>query len=226
MTAPAVEVGDSWTFDRTIERGTEHLSHRRITLRIERIDETAMLVRAQPGRAPEAYEDYRVGLDWSQARVLDGVLTETGRPFKFPMVPGDSWTVDFSQAEQHEGQTNTHWNVTYEVVGWTVVTTPAGTFRALEIKEAGSIEAERAAPQVRATTLLATTKRKIKSSGKNDVRHQSIHNMVYGEFYYVPSIKYYVKSFEEQYNADNVRTGWDEDALVAFRPGVLATPHR
>lgn len=156
--------------------------------------------------------------------MLDGQPAVTGRPFKFPMAPGDLWTVEFHQAELHEGQTNSHWRVTYQVIGWTDVTTPAGTFLALEIRETGSTEAEKTIPQMVTATAVATHSKTTKPGRAKRALRQIIRNTVYGEFYYVPSIKYYVKYFQEEYNADNIRTGRDEDVLISFKPGVAAAP--
>ena len=122
VTAPAFVVGDEWTFDRTKEMGTTRFVRSRIDLRVDRVDGDAMLVGVKPDGAPADYEDHRLSLDWSQSRVIGGQPTVTARPFRFPMAPGDSWTVEFRQAEVHDGQTNTHWRATYTVVGWTDVT--------------------------------------------------------------------------------------------------------
>ena len=115
--------------------------------------------------------------------------------------------------------------MTYQVVGWTEVTTPAGTFRALALQEAGSVEAERSIPQIVATPVLGARKRTPKPAKAKPAPRQTIRNTVYGEWYYVPSIKYYVKFFEEQYNADNIRTSRQEDVLVSFKPGAASAPH-
>jgi hypothetical protein len=224
VTAPVLEVGDSWVFDRTEDRGNERLSHRRVSLRVDRIDENVMLIGARSTGAPAPAQGYRVGLDWTQTRVIDGQPAVTGRPFKFPMARGDSWTVEFRQAELHDGQTNTHWRVTYEVTGWKDVTTPAGTFQALQIKETGSTEAEWSIPQLAATPVFGAHKTTTKPRGAKRALRQIVRNTMYGEFYYVPSIKYYVKYFQEQYNADNLRTGRDEDVLVSFKTGGSTQP--
>jgi hypothetical protein len=225
VTAPTFVVGDEWVFERNMERRPGQVTHRRVDLRINRIDENVMLVRAKSSGASEPYEDYRVAPDWTQSRVLDGQLAVTGRPFKFPMAPGDSWTVEFRQAELHDGQTNTHWNVIYQVVGWTDVTTPAGTFRALQIKETGSTEAEKTIPQTVSATTGANHRHPAKRDQAKRLLSQAIKNTVSGEIYYVPSIKYYVKYVQEQYDADNVRTGRDEDVLVSFKPAPVSPPH-
>lgn len=61
--APAFVVGDNWVFDRTITREAERFVRRRVDLRVNRIDETVMLVRAKSGGTSAPYQDYRVGLD-------------------------------------------------------------------------------------------------------------------------------------------------------------------
>jgi hypothetical protein len=40
----------------------------------------------------------------------------------------------------------------------------------------------------------------------------------YAEFYYVPEIKNYAKSVEEQYNTDNVRLTRLSRVLIAYKP--------
>ncbi|HEY2048581.1 MAG TPA: hypothetical protein VGH03_04515 [Caulobacteraceae bacterium] len=225
VAAPTLTVGDEWVFDRTRETGPTHFARSRIDLRVNRIDDDAMLVGFKPDGSRVDYLDHRIALDWVQTRVIDGQETVTGRPFNFPMQPGKSWTMEFREAELHDGQSNTHWNVTYRVVGWTDVTTPAGTFHALEIKETGSTEAERIIPQVARTAAVATTIRTTTAGRTQRALRQVIHNTVYGEFYYVPSIKYYVKYFEEQYNADKVLTLRVEDMLASYKPGASAPPH-
>jgi hypothetical protein len=219
--APSFAVGDEWVFDRTKEMGTSRFQRGRIDLRVDRIDDGAMLVGIKVDGAPGDYQDHRLALDWVQSRLIDGQETVTGRPFNFPMEPGKSWTLEFRQAELHDGQTNTHFNLTYRVVGWTDVTVPAGTFHALEIKENGSTEAERLIPQMASTAAIATPAGAATIGQTQRAARQIIRNTVYGEFYYVPSIKYYVKFFEEQYNGDNIRTSRQEDALVSFKPSAL-----
>lgn len=136
------------------------------------------------------------------------------------MAPGDSWKVEFTLPEAHGGQANAHWDLAYKVVGWTDVTTPAGTFHALEIKETGSTEAELIIPQAAAAAAVATPDGGATIARTQRAGRRLIRNTVYGETYYAPSIKYYVKFFEEQYNSDNVRTGRREDTLVSFKPGA------
>lgn len=223
--APTFTVGDEWVFDRTREIGNSRFNRSKVDLRIDRIDDDSMLVGIKPDGAPVDFTDHRVALDWTQSRMIDGQETVTGKPFKFPMAAGKSWTMEFRQPEMHDGQLNTHWNVTYRVVGWADVTTPAGTFHAVEIKETGSTDAERIIPQMATAAAVATP------SGATTVGHtqrtlrQIIHNTVYGELYYVPSIKYYVKFLQEQYNSDNVLTLRDEDVLTSYKPGATPAPH-
>jgi hypothetical protein len=225
VAAPTMVVGDEWVFDRTRETGASHFTRNRVDLRVDRVDGDTMLVGFKPDGAPIEYQDHRVALDWVQTRVIDGHETITGHPFNFPMESGKSWTMEFRQAELHDGQTNTHWNVTYRVVGWTDVTTPAGTFHALEIKETGSTEAERLIPSVAATAAVATPTGAATMGRTQRALRQIVHNTVYGEFYYVPSIKYYVKCLEEQYNTDNILTLRTEDDLASFKPGASSPPH-
>jgi hypothetical protein len=222
VTAPAFVVGDEWTFDRTKEMGTTRFVRSRIDLRVDRVDGDAMLVGVKPDGAPADYEDHRLSLDWSQSRVIGGQPTVTARPFRFPMAPGDSWTVEFRQAEVHDGQTNTHWRATYTVVGWTDVTTPAGTFHALEIKQSGVAEGEKLIPQMATAAAVATPNGAATVGTTQRAARRAMHNTLYGEWYYAPAIKYFVKYVQEQYE-DNVRVERDEDIISSFKSGSAGT---
>jgi hypothetical protein len=218
--APAFAVGDEWVFDRTNERGTTNFRQSRVDLRVNRVDDDAMLLGVKPDGAPTDYQDHRIALDWSQSRVIDGQLTVTGRPFRFPMAPGDSWTLEFRQAELHDGQTQTHWRETYTVVGWVDVTTPAGAFHTLEVKMTGSADAMIPVPQAAAAAAVATPQGAMTVGRTQRAGVRPIHMTVYGEFYYAPTVKYFVKSVQEQYNTENIRTQRDTDILASFKPAA------
>ncbi len=116
-------------------------------------------------------------------------------------------------------QTFAHFHETYRVVGWETVTVPAGVFRALKIEENGMADARIASPATATSAAVATP-----SGGATMAMTQRAHEGVvrvitYAAFYYVPGIKYYVKSVQEQYDSDNVRMSRDTDALVSFKPG-------
>jgi hypothetical protein len=215
--APSLKVGDTWVFERTHEQGTTGFSDQRIDLTIDRVNSDTMLVGIKRDGAPNAFEDHMSGVDWSQRRMVGGQETITGRPFSFPLKIGDSWTADYADPQRHGLQTYAKFHTTYRVVGWEDITVPAGTFHALKVEANGTGDAQLSAPAAAATAAVADPSGGTTIAHTQRARTGVAHFITYAEFYYVPDIKYFVKSVEEQYNANNVRTTRDTQTLVSFK---------
>ena len=214
---PAFKAGDTWVFDQTDEHGQTGFQQRRVDLAIERLDDETMMLGIKLDGAPTAFEDHLVGTDWSQRRVVDGQETTTTRPFSFPMAVGQTWTIDYVDTTRRGPQTSDHVHRTYKVVGWEDVTVPAGTFHALKVEargvDKGTIEvAASAASAAVAGSGGATTMSHTQRGGAGTLTRAT-----YAEFYYVPALKNYAKSIEEQYDTDNVRVSRETRLLVSFK---------
>lgn len=104
------------------------------------------------------------------------------------------------------------------MVGWEDETVPAGAFHTLKIEANGTAEGRVATAASVVSGAVAN------SSGATTISHVErphagvVHVITYAAFYYAPEIKYFVKSIDEQYNSDNVRTSRDTWALVSFKP--------
>jgi hypothetical protein len=218
--APAFQVGDSWVFDDTVEKGTAGFGQQRVDLVIERLDESTMLVGLKPDGSPVAFEDHVLGPDWSQRRLVDGEETVTTRPFSFPMTVGQTWSVDYVDPTRRGNQVSDHVRRHYKVVGWADVTVPAGVFHALKVEARGVDEAVIQAP----TT--AVVGAAVSGGGTTSITHTQrggqavLTRVTYAEFYYVPKLKNFVKSVEEQYNNDNVRVIRQTRVLVSYKPAT------
>lgn len=218
--APALKVGDAWVFDEVNERGTTGFNQRRLDFLVERLDGETMAIGVKPDGAPTNYEDHIVGADWSQRRMVDGHNMVTTRPFEFPMKIGQKWTVDYVDPLRRGNQLSAHIHRTYTVAGWQDVTVPAGSFHAIKVVADGVDEAQVEVPAMAGTASVAG------SGGATSVAHAQrggVGKVVRGthaELYYVPSVKYLVRSIEEQYNADNVRVSRMTLNLVSFKPGA------
>lgn len=216
--APDIKPGDTWLFDRATERGTSGFADQHLDLKVERVDGDTMVVGIKLDGAPVDFQDHLLGSDWSERRMIDGQQTTTGRPLSFPLEIGKNWESDYSDPERHGLQTSAEHHETYKVVGWEDVTTPAGTFHALRIDSDDKVKAQIMGASGAVGGALAT------SDGSTVVAHteKSGPHVVYGEvrssFYYVPSTKYWVKSVEEVYDSDNIRTKRETDVLLSFKP--------
>ncbi|MDQ2860458.1 MAG: hypothetical protein M3T55_06985 [Pseudomonadota bacterium] len=217
VSAPNLQPGDTWVYDRTQEDGTSTFSEKRIDLKIERVGTDTLVEGIKADAAPTDYEDHIAGVDWSQRRIVDGQETVTGRPFSFPLVIGKTWTADYVEPRQYGLQTFARFHTVYKVVGWEDVVVPAGTFRALKVEANGTIEARMAPAAAAVSGGMVTPSGGTAVAQTARVPAKTVYALEYSEFYYVPAVKYYVKSVEDQYNSDNVRTRRVTETLVSFK---------
>jgi hypothetical protein len=215
--APTVKAGDSWVFNHLTERGTTGFDQERRSLSVERVDDDSMIVGVKPDGSPRAPEDLKVGLDWVQTRTVNGAQIVIGQAFSFPLTVGKTWTVDFTDPTQRGRQSETHVKRTYKVIGWEDVTVPAGTFHALKIEDRGTLDARVSIPAAAAGAVTAG------GGGSTAVTHiqkaasGETHETIYGLVYYVPAVKYFVKTLDEHYSADEVRVSRETEELVSFK---------
>ncbi len=223
VAAPDLKAGDSWVFDRAHEQGTTGFSQRRLLLRIERVGTDTMVLGIKEEGAPKDFEDHLMGVDWSQRRLFGTEDTVTGRPFEFPLAIGATWSIDYVDPRRLGTRTSAHIHSVHKVVGWEDVTTPAGTFRALKIEANGTEEDQFVVPSVAVSGSTASP-----ISGATSIAHAQRggtgvqHVILYAALYYVPDVKYFVKTIEEVYNSENVRISRDTQTLVSFKPAQPA----
>lgn len=215
--APAFKIGDSWVYDQTTEKGQTGFAQMRLDLVIERLEGDSMMVGLKRDGAPTAFEDQEVGTDWSHRRLVDGQGTATTRPLTFPMTVGQSWTIDYVDTTRRGAQTSNHVHRTYTVIGWEDVTVPAGTFHAIKVVAKG---VDKATLEVAST---AATGAVVGSGGATTVAHTQrggigeLTRATYAEFYYVPELKNFAKSIEEQYTPDEVRVIRETQTLASYK---------
>ena len=217
VAAASFKAGDTWAYDRTVERGTTGFSSERIAIQIEQVRGDTLVVGVKKDGAPGAFEDHIAGCDWSQRRMVDGEETTTSRPFNFPMAVGKTWKADFVDPNRSGLQLSAHFKITYKVTGWEDVATPAGTFRALRVEGTGSVEAKMAPS---ASVIVGATASPGDATTISHSQVSGAHTAYFTTFSaldYVPSVKYYVKSVEEQYNSENVRIRRSTDVLASFK---------
>jgi hypothetical protein len=215
--APVFKVGDSWVYDQTTEKGPTGFGQVRLDFVVERLEGDTMMVGVKTDGAPTAFQDHEVGTDWSQRRVVDNQNTVTTRPLTFPMFVGQSWTIDYVDTTRRGAQTSAHVHRTFTVVGWEDVTVPAGTFHAIKVVAKGVDNGTLEVPNSAVAGTVAG------AGGATTVAHtqrggtRTITRATYTEIYYVPELKNWVKTIEEQYNTDNVRTTRTTLTLVSYK---------
>jgi len=220
VSSPALKAGDAWVFDDIEEKGTTGFAEHRLDLVIESVGGETMTVGIKPDGAPTAFQDHLVGADWSQRRLLNGQQSVTTQPFRFPMAKGQKWTVDFNDPTRRGNQLSAHIHRTYTVAGWVDVSVPAGHFRALEVVADGVDEAMVQMPATASASAMAVPGGSASISTAQRGGIGKLVRSTHAELYYVPGVKNYVKSVEEQYNTDNVRVMRHTQNLVSFTPAT------
>ncbi len=212
--APTFEPGDSWTYEIVKNvRGTLRTGHETMTL--TRVDDHLLSIETRPAGSDAPGREMLANPDWSRTRSVDGKLTTVNRPLLFPLGPGKSWSIDFTEntpADRRHSRERIE--MTYRVAGWEEVTVPAGTFRTLRIEGEGKwtvelppntlTQAGRGADGSRVVTMTRQGNRLF--SGRQLFT-----------YWYVPEVHRWVRSEEDTYDNNGVRTEQTTAALESFK---------
>jgi hypothetical protein len=82
--APELKPGDSWVFDRSVQRGASGFSDQLLDIKVESVGADTLTVGIKMDSAPGDLEAQRIGADWSQRRLISEERTTTARLSLFP----------------------------------------------------------------------------------------------------------------------------------------------
>lgn len=217
--APELAPGDTWTYaEENPSPQGQRTSHTLMTL--VRADKDGILVTVQPAGSPGPSSERLMGPDWSRVRSVNGRQTVVNQPLQFPLAPGKTWRVAYTEfAPGDRRHTREGWDMTMRVTGWESVDVPAGTFRALKIEGVGTWTADTPASVVVARGR-APNGAEIASARRN--AGTTVSGRYFKTFWYVPEVHRWVKSEEDYFSSNGVRSGHSTADLEAF---TLANPH-
>jgi hypothetical protein len=157
-----------------------------------------------------------VGRDWSRFRNINGKEEVVNRPFLFPLEPGKSWEIEYTEDHPNKEHKKEQINHHYIVIGWEDVDVPAGHFTAIKVESEGKWKAE-LEPSIKVgSSSQANRNGSTVVMQSQKVTPQTTTGRLYKAFWYVPEIKRHVKSIEEYYNAGGVRSERYTDELESF----------
>jgi hypothetical protein len=218
--APALKPGDSWTYVDTVETAPNgwRQTHDEIVLTRTTSDHIYFEVR-QAGTT-QAANEVVAGADWSRSRNVNGTETTVNQPLSFPLSNGKTWEVKYTEAHPNVKHASETSDSHFKVVGPETIEVPAGKFNAIKIEAEGDWTAE-SAPMAAAmggtivnqagTTVIAQTRRAAPTTSTG---------RIYKAFWYVPEIGRWVKSVEEYYGSNGVRTQRFTSELESFKPAA------
>lgn len=175
---------------------------------VENVHENGLIVAIREPGSNSPFRRIRVPLDLSRTESINGIDLVISRPLRFPLTSGSTWEVSFVDRNPYVERT-VIWTKQYVVVGIEDIKTSAGTFTAFKIEMNGA----RTVP---------TEKTLGDLSGDNE-RHRpkldptQTSARLFAEYWYAPAAQRLVKSVEETYDFNGLRTDKITTELMAFK---------
>ena len=215
---PVLQPQDTWTFRRTTETQQEPWRQVHFVGTVLRYSGNTMLMQNKEMDSPAPPREFLIDSDWSVFRSLAGKETVVHRPFTFPMSLGKTWDLEFT--DDHPNNKNHKFEtrkLKYRVVGWEDVEVPAGKFKALKIEADGSWTGEIAPRTTASIANQAGAQGTTAVAQTVNVRAETVTGRLYQAYWYAPNVKREVKSVEENYDTNGVRSARWTNELESYK---------
>jgi hypothetical protein len=220
---PTFSPEDSWIYHQTIQKG-DKVEANNAEISVVRSDDQDLLVSVKAVGSTRPPVEVMFKPDWAKFRSVNGVETVVSRPLAFPLTLGKSWNVNYTENNPNPRHVREEIDITYKVVGWEDVTTPAGAFKALKIEGKGNWVADSPA-RVQTNSVLAKQGVAVAQSSQNVVQGpQRTTGRIYRVVWYVPEVKRWVKSRDETLAASGQVSDSEESELATFHLPPAAPP--
>lgn len=198
---PKLYEGDKWTYNIKIDQTLGGSTSRKWELAIVRAGSSNVVMARKPTDSNLPPQEFAVAPDWSRSASINGKLTTTLKNFDFPIKPGKSWDVSFTEDKPNDKVKLTKRSFQYKVIGWEDVKVPAGTFKALKIEADGDWYNEFLPVNAVAGSRVESgaTGNSIVMQSRNAVTPEPMSGKYYKAFWYAPEVKREVKSIEETF---------------------------
>lgn len=217
--APKLSPGDTWNYVETVETGPNGWRQTHDQIVLLRTTSDHIYYEAKQAGTTQPANEAVAGADWSRSRNVNGTETMVNQPLSFPLSVGKTWEVKYTEAHPNVKHESESFDARFKVVGPESVEVPAGKFDAIKIEAEGDWTAQTAPMQSATggtvstqtgTTVVMQTRRAtpVVATGR-----------IYKAFWYVPEIGRWVKSVEEYYNSNGVRTQRFSSELESFKHG-------
>jgi hypothetical protein len=206
---------DSWVYHEAVLKGGKTETND-TEISVVRSDDQDLLVSIKAVGSARSPVEVMLKPDWANFRGLNGVETVVNRPLAFPLALGKTWSVNYVENNPNPRVVREAIDITYKVVGWEDLTTPAGAFKALKIEGKGNWVADSAA-RVQTNSVLAKQGPALAQSSQNVVQGpQRATGRIYRVVWYVPEVKRWVKSRYELLSSTGQVASSEEAELSAF----------
>lgn len=218
--APKLSPGDTWAYVDTFETAPNGWRQTHDELVVLRTTSDHIYTEAKQTGATQAPNEVISGLDWSRSRNVNGTETTVNRPLFFPLSVGKTWEVKYTEDHPNAKHASETFDTRFKVVGPESVEVPAGKFDAIKIEAEGEWTVVTAPTQSATTGAVANqTGTTVVMQTRRDVPVTAT-GRLYKAFWYVPDTGRWVKSVEEYYNSNGVRTQRTSSELESFKHGT------
>jgi len=215
---PDVRAGDSWVYRTTEEKGAAGWSQTRDELTVTRVTASAIYFTVKPSGSTQAPKELFMGRDWSRVRDVNGKETMVAQPMQFPLSQGKSWTVKFTEDNPGKSFRTETWDNKYSVVGYEDVEVPGGKYHAVKIEAEGRWSGVLSPGETVVQGAEAHETGTTMSTQVQKTAAREVSGRLYKAFWYVPDVKRWVKSVEEDYSTGGVRNVRRTMELEAYKP--------
>jgi hypothetical protein len=216
VSAPPIKTGDSWTYKNTTEKGPSGWSQSRDETTVERITSSAVYYTVKTIESTQPPKELYSALDWSRIRDIEGKETVVNKPLSFPLTPGKSWEVRYTEPHPNKQFRSEEWVHQYTVVGYEPVEVPAGKFNALKIEAEGRWTAELEPSQSVVQGAQSNAAGVTMTTQTQKTGERTVSGRTYKAFWYAPEVRRWVKSVEEYYGSGGVRNERYTGELESF----------
>jgi hypothetical protein len=224
LPAPQIKAGDQWTYQITVERAPNTWNKSENEVTVTRVTSSSIYLSSKQAGSTQPPRDSVVGADWSRIRDVNGKETLVNRPLAFPLEVGKSWEVSYTEQHPNKGHRFEEWHNKFTVVGYEPIDVPAGHFNALKVESEGHWNAELEPSNGVVQGAVVTQGNTTMVTQAQRVGAKPISGRTYKAFWYVPEVKRWVKSVEETYSVNDVRTERFTAELASFKPAASGAP--
>jgi hypothetical protein len=216
---PAMKEGDTWTVRTTSEKAPSAWNQTHNEITVTRVTSSTIFLSVKASGSTQPPRELFVGADWARLRDVNGKETVVNRPVVFPLSQGKSWDVAYSEDNPNKNHKSEKFNTHFTVVGLETVEVPAGKFQAWKIEADGRWQAELAPGQnVVQSAQSGQSGATLVTQVQNTTARETT-GRLYKAYWYVPEMKRWVKSVEEDYSSGGVRNARYTEELESFKAG-------
>jgi hypothetical protein len=211
LDSPSTKAGDTWTYRTTSEKGPAGSTQSHQEIVVSHITSSSIYYTSHEVGSTQKPIEFISPTDWSRVRNVDGAETVVNKPFSFPLYPGKTWEIAYTESQPNKRGQSEQRKSKHTVVGFEPVEVPAGKFNALKIEAEGrwTIETEPAAIVAQgAHAATVQSKATVPSTATG---------RFYKAFWYVPEVKRWVKSIEEYFSSGGDRNESYTGELESFK---------